>query len=383
MLAYNIARVNGHTMIIGATGAGKTTLMSYLMMSALKYPNLDILALDRLNGLYSFTKYFGGVYNNDEEFYINPLILEDSKENASFLYSFYTYMLDIGTPNRRDKEITEDQNAVRNAIMSMYDEHRQTKKQGIYKPYTLEEFINTFIKTQSGQIQEALTHYCKNPIFNAREDCLEFKSRITTINMDSVINNQKDAGLLAYYIFYKLIHRALHTNRGFFCFIDEFKSYAQNALMNEKINLIITQARKVNGVVALALQDIHQLDEVKNADSFIKNMGTLIFYPQKNINTDKLKDQFGIKLSDLERHFLENTNVSSHQILIKNMNDSTSNVVDVNLAALGKYLPIFSSNASTMAHIKHLIKQYPTSWREVFVHVCILPQDEVFNKGST
>ncbi|WP_163566083.1 VirB4 family type IV secretion/conjugal transfer ATPase [Helicobacter suis] len=368
VLAHNIARVNGHTMIIGATGAGKTTLMSYLMMSALKYPNLDILALDRLNGLYSFTKYFGGVYNNDEEFYINPLTLEDSKENVEFLWSFYTYMLGIESTNKRDKELTEDQNAVRNAIRSMYDEHRQAKKQGLYKPYTLEEFVNTFIKTQSGQIQEALLHYCKNPIFNAREDCLEFKTRITTINMDAVINNQKDAGLLAYYIFYKLIHRALHTNRGFFCFIDEFKSYAQNALMNDKINLIITQARKVNGVVALALQDIHQLDEVKNADSFIKNMGTLIFYPQKNINTDKLKDKFGIKLSDLERHFLENTNVASHQILIKNMNDSTSNVVDVSLAALGKYLPIFSSNASTMAHIKHLIKQYPTSWREVFVH---------------
>ncbi|WP_104685898.1 VirB4 family type IV secretion/conjugal transfer ATPase [Helicobacter suis] len=369
VLAHNIARVNGHTMIIGATGAGKTTLMSYLMMSALKYPNLDILALDRLNGLYSFTKYFGGVYNNDEEFYINPLTLEDSKENVEFLWSFYTYMLGIESTNKRDKELTEDQNAVRNAIGSMYADHKKkSKQQEAYEPYTLEEFTNTFIKTQSEQIKGTLEPYLQNPIFNAREDCLEFKSRITTINMDSVINNQKDAGLLAYYIFYKLIHRALHTNRGFFCFIDEFKSYAQNALMNDKINLIITQARKVNGVVALALQDIHQLDEVKNADSFIKNMGTLIFYPQKNINTDKLKDQFGIKLSDLERHFLENTNVSSHQILIKNMNDSTSNVVDVSLAALGKYLPIFSSNASTMAHIKHLIKQYPTSWREVFVH---------------
>ncbi len=365
--AHNVARVNGHTMVIGATGGGKTTLMSYLMMSALKYSNLDILALDRLNGLYSFTKYFGGVYNNEEDFYINPLTLEYSKEDVSFLCSFYTYMLGIETSNKRDKEITEDQNAVLKAIESMYQEHQDKAKQGIYQPYTLEEFTNTFIKTRSGQIQEALMPYLQNPIFNAREDCLEFKTRITTINMDSVINNQKDAGLLAYYIFYKLIYRALQLDRGFLCFIDEFKSYAQNALMNEKINLIITQARKANGVIVLALQDIHQLDEVKNADSFIKNMGTLIFYPQKNIDTDKLKEKFGIKLSDIERNFLENTNTTSHQILVKNMNDSTSNVVDVNLATLGKYLPIFSSNASSVAHINRLIQQYPETWREVYV----------------
>ncbi len=336
-------------------------------MSALKYSNLDILALDRLNGLYSFTKYFGGVYNNEEDFYINPLTLEDSKEDVSFLCSFYSHMLNIENTDRRDKELTEDQNAVLKAIESMYQEHQGKAKKGIYEPYTLEEFTNTFIKTRSGQIQETLKPYLANPIFNAREDCLEFKTRITTINMDSVINNQKDTGLLAYYIFYKLIRRALQLDRGFLCFIDEFKSYAQNAVMNEKINLIITQARKANGVIILTLQDIHQLDDVKNADSFIKNMGTLIFYPQKNIDTDKLKDKFGIKLSDIERNFLENTNTTSHQILVKNMNDSTSNVVDVSLAALGKYLPVFSSNASSVAHINSLIKQYGEDWREKYV----------------
>ncbi|GAA8722261.1 hypothetical protein HpDR94b_11890 [Helicobacter pylori] len=75
-------------MIIGATGAGKTTLISYLMMSALKYSNIDILALDRLNGLYSFTKYFDGIYNQGENFHINPFSLEDSATNRAFYCIF-------------------------------------------------------------------------------------------------------------------------------------------------------------------------------------------------------------------------------------------------------------------------------------------------------
>lgn len=50
-------------MIIGVIGVGKIIFISYLMMSVLKYFNIDILVFDRLNGLYFFIKYFDGIYN--------------------------------------------------------------------------------------------------------------------------------------------------------------------------------------------------------------------------------------------------------------------------------------------------------------------------------
>nr|WP_165534104.1 FtsK/SpoIIIE domain-containing protein [Helicobacter pylori] len=119
VLAHNVARVVGHTMIIGATGAGKTTLISYLMMSALKYSNIDILALDRLNGLYSFTKYFDGIYNQGENFHINPFSLEDSATNRAFLLHFYAQMAKVDSyDDHKDK--VEDKTALINAIDTMY-----------------------------------------------------------------------------------------------------------------------------------------------------------------------------------------------------------------------------------------------------------------------
>ncbi len=119
VLAHNVARVVGHTMIIGATGAGKTTLISYLMMSALKYSNIDILALDRLNGLYSFTKYFDGIYNQGENFHINPFSLEDSATNRAFLLHFYAQMAKVDSyDDHKDK--VEDRTALLNAIDTMY-----------------------------------------------------------------------------------------------------------------------------------------------------------------------------------------------------------------------------------------------------------------------
>ncbi len=147
VLAHNVARVVGHTMIIGATGAGKTTLISYLMMSALKYSNIDILALDRLNGLYSFTKYFDGIYNQGENFHINPFSLEDSATNRAFLLHFYAQMAKVDSyDDHKDK--VEDRTALLNAIDTMYrnynDEVKQAKfsNQELPLPFDLKEFVN-------------------------------------------------------------------------------------------------------------------------------------------------------------------------------------------------------------------------------------------------
>lgn len=148
-------------------------------------------------------------------------------------------------------------------------------------------------------------------------------------------------------------------------FIDEFKSYTENETMNEKLNLAITQARKVNGVIALAFQDINQLDEVKNASSFIENMGHIILFPTKNI--EKL-EKHGIILSDIEKEFLISTSKNDRKILLKNRIDNTSNILDVNLSKLGKYLNIFNSNSNNVKRLKECKKNYPNQWKERYLN---------------
>ncbi|WP_104689596.1 VirB4 family type IV secretion/conjugal transfer ATPase [Helicobacter felis] len=343
---HNIAKVNGHTMIIGATGAGKTTLMGFLMMSALKYDHLNILALDRAYGLFSCTQYLGGNYNSGAHFKINPLSLEYSQENHDFLHSFYQAMLNL-TP----QDIAEN-NAIHKALHSLYSTLPP-------KTFSLQDFKETLI--HNSKLALALESYCNHPLFSALEDSLELNNPLTTINMDAITLNPKDLGLLAYYIFYKLFHLSLHANRGFLLFVDEFRSYAQNPSLNAHINTLITQARKANGVVVLALQDIHQLAQMQDAKSFLKNMGTLIIYPQKH--AQDLSSELGVALSQMERHFLETTPLHARQVLIKNMNDGSSNIVDVNLEALGPYLQIFNSNATHARYLEELMRAHPQTWR--------------------
>ncbi|OOQ14038.1 transporter [Helicobacter pylori] len=351
--AKEIARVNGHTLIIGATGSGKSTLISFLMMSALKYQNMRLLAFDRMQGLYSFTKFFKGHYHDGQSFSINPFCLEPNLQNLEFLQSFFLSMLDLAPS--RDKEALEDMNAVFSAIKSLYET--------LYpKAFSLLDFKETLKRTSSNQLSLSLEPYLNNPLFNALNDAFNSNAFLNVINLDAITQNPKDLGLLAYYLFYKILEESRKNDSGFLVFLDEFKSYVENDLLNTKINALITQARKANGVVVLALQDIYQLSGVKNAHSFLSNMGTLILYPQKNAR--ELKHNFNVPLSETEISFLENTPLYARQVLVKNLGNGNSNMIDVSLEGLGRYLKIFNSDSSHVNKVKALQKDYPTEWRE-------------------
>ncbi|WQU65336.1 VirB4 family type IV secretion/conjugal transfer ATPase [Helicobacter pylori] len=351
--AKEIARVNGHTLIIGATGSGKSTLISFLMMSALKYQNMRLLAFDRMQGLYSFTKFFKGHYHDGQSFSINPFCLEPNLQNLEFLQSFFLSMFDLAPS--RDKEALEDMNAISSAIKSLYET--------LYpKAFSLLDFKETLKRTSSNQLSLSLEPYLNNPLFNALNDAFNSNAFLNVINLDAITQNPKDLGLLAYYLFYKILEESRKNDSGFLVFLDEFKSYVENDLLNTKINALITQARKANGVVVLALQDIYQLSGVKNAHSFLSNMGTLILYPQKNAR--ELKHHFNVPLSETEISFLENTPLYARQVLVKNLGNGSSNMIDVSLEGLGRYLKIFNSDSSHVNKVKALQKDYPTEWRE-------------------
>ncbi|WQV20987.1 VirB4 family type IV secretion/conjugal transfer ATPase [Helicobacter pylori] len=351
--AKEIARVNGHTLVIGATGSGKSTLISFLMMSALKYQNMRLLAFDRMQGLYSFTEFFKGHYHDGQSFSINPFCLEPNLQNLEFLQSFFLSMFDLAPS--RDKEALEDMNAVSGAIKSLYET--------LYpKAFSLLDFKETLKRTSSNQLSLSLEPYLNNPLFNALNDAFNSSVFLNVINLDAITQNPKDLGLLAYYLFYKILEESRKNDSGFLVFLDEFKSYVENDLLNTKINALITQARKANGVVVLALQDIYQLSGVKNAHSFLSNMGTLILYPQKNAR--ELKHNFNVPLSETEISFLENTPLYARQVLVKNLGNGSSNMIDVSLEGLGRYLKIFNSDSSHVNKVKALQKDYPTEWRE-------------------
>lgn len=82
-------QIAGHTLILGATGTGKTTLQTALLTFAERF-NPYIFALDLDRGMEIWIRAMGGEYFAIEQGRpsgLNPFQLPDTPENRSFLYS--------------------------------------------------------------------------------------------------------------------------------------------------------------------------------------------------------------------------------------------------------------------------------------------------------
>lgn len=349
----------GHTMILGGTGSGKTTLISWLMLNCLKY-DINILAFDKLNGLYALTQYLGGEYidgNNEQQpFQLNPFSLEFSTENQTFLVDWLCQYINI---DQNDMDYTQAVSSIKSVIEQTF---RILKTQKI--PFNIKEINQAIRKQENESVKTRLEDATKSNIFNAMEDSVNMNTRLNVINMDFIENLPKEAGLIAWYILHKILYMAKNKSKGFFVFVDEFRTYAHNEKIVEKVNYIITQARKANGVIALALQDLNQLNDVANANSIIANMGNFIMFP-----TDKIEvfEKYGIHLSDYEKIFLTDSSPNCRKVLVKNNITKTSNIIDVNLSKLGNNLDFLSSNSEDVNLIKKLKQSNPHDWRNFYI----------------
>jgi type IV secretion/conjugal transfer VirB4 family ATPase len=89
---------NAHTVILGATGAGKSFLLNFLLTNLQKYRPYTII-FDLGGGYESLTRLFAGCYARvgpeTPSVTINPFCLPPTRENLQFLYSFVHVLIEL------------------------------------------------------------------------------------------------------------------------------------------------------------------------------------------------------------------------------------------------------------------------------------------------
>ena len=101
-------KIAGHTLILGATGTGKTTLQTSLLTFTERF-NPYIFALDLDRGMEIWIRAMGGEYfaiETGKPTGLNPFQLPDSEENRSFLYDLVALCgkNEQGTVSAREQE---------------------------------------------------------------------------------------------------------------------------------------------------------------------------------------------------------------------------------------------------------------------------------------
>ena len=349
-------RPSGHTMIMGGTSSGKTTLAQFLMTNLFKYP-IDIFAMDKLRGMHNFTNYMDGEYHDSEssDFKLNPFSLSNTNENKDFLKMWLRFMAEV--KNDEHKAIEDISSTVERIYNNKEDD----------QVMSLSDFITSLPAEDEAKLKTRFGNF-KDSIFDNKEDALNFTKQLSVLNMDGILSDKKASGLTAMYIFHKLKNQAKNNTqkRGFFCFIDELKDYLQDPTMQEKILEAILEVRKIGGVMCMGFQNINLFSGIERGSSFLDNIANFIIYPTSNDETiQQLNNSIGI--TPTEAKFLKDTNSNARQILLMMKQRNESAKLDINLSRLGDYMKVFSSSSDKVMLLKQLKKDSPKHWRKFYI----------------
>ena len=296
-----------HTLLLGATGSGKSFLLNVLLESLQKYDPLTFI-FDLGAGYETLTRVFGGVYLNvglqNPCFSINPFSLPPTDESWNFLFLFTKVLIEA---QGKYQLTPEDEKALYAAVERVYQLPPEIR--------TLTNFASIL-----GPLGERLHRWTRagqfGHLFDNVEDTLTF-SRFQTFNFDGWADVPDVLEPLLFYV----LHRASteiekpENTATFKCFvIDEAWMFLKNATIREWITRAEKTWRKKNAAMILATQSVVELASSEMLHIVHESCPTKIFLANPNMDRKLYAEVF--QLNDTELELLESL-VPKRGLLLK------------------------------------------------------------------
>jgi len=298
---------NAHTVILGATGAGKSFLLNFLLTNLQKYQPYTFI-FDLGGGYESLTRLFDGSYLRvgveARSFTINPFALPPTKENLHFLYSFVRVLVESSGYEMN----SSDERDLYEQIENLYQ-----VEAGMRRLFTLRNIVNRRLAEHlhkwvgDGQYA-SLFDNAEDNLTLARFQCFDFEG------MD------KYPQVLEPLLFY-ILHRAnasVHSvdlATTFKVFImDEAWRFFRNGTIQRYIIEALKTWRKKNAAMILATQsgdDLHRSDILP---VIVESCATKMFLANPGMDAASYRERFHLNETEAE---LVARLIPKQQILIK------------------------------------------------------------------
>ena len=280
-----------HTLVLGATGAGKSFLCNFLLQNAQKYKPLTYV-FDIGGSFEALTRIFGGSYLNvgreSRDFTINPFSLEPTRDNLQFVYSLIRVLIE-GDRYKLD-----------------FKEERQLYS-AIERIYVLEPEQRTLSNLAEivGELKERLHRWTRAGqygfLFDNDKDTLTF-SRFQTFNFHGWGDTPELLEPLLFYVLHRASREITDPAR-----LATFKAFLLDEawlfIRNETIRSYITQAqktwRKHNAAMILATQSIKELATSGMLTVVAESCATKIFLANPDMDKVVYKDAFDLNDTEL------------------------------------------------------------------------------------
>jgi len=346
----------GHTLTIGPTGGGKTTLFSFLIAQSLRHQKLKAFFFDRNKGAEIFTLAVDGKYitmngkeknidNNTFLTHLNPLKMPDTAVNRAFLRRWLAMI------TGQSDVVSEDEIARAVSVNFDYLSDKDRLLKNLYE--------SCF--SSSGNMRGALKKWVDplqyGDIFNEEVDTLDLYSRLTTFDFTEILQDEVLAPAVISYILHRINNITVSGGNPSLIMIDETAPMLENKMFRDNFITGLQEGRKNRQAYMVAFQRANVLDKLGIGDVVRGQAQTVLFF--RNPAAD-VSDYEKWNLNPLEMAFIQGKAYPNlkRAVLLSRPVTGESVVLNTELGGLGNMLKLFESGRSSVLLAEELYKNY-------------------------
>lgn len=357
----------GHSLTIGPTGGGKTTLYSFLIASALRHQKLKAFFFDRNKGAEIFTLSVGGKYitmqgkekNTDDnvqsfETHLNPFKMADTVSNRAFLRRWLAMI------SGQDDPVSMDEIARAVSVNFDYLPDKDRKLSNLWE--------SCF--SSSGNMRAALKKWVDDlqygDMFNENEDTLDLQSRLTTFDFTEILQDPVLSPAVISYILHRINNTTVSGGNPSLIMIDETAPMLENKMFRDNFITGLQEGRKNRQAYMVAFQRANVLDKLGIGDVVRGQAQTVLFF--RNPAAD-VADYEHWKLNPLEMAFIQGKAYPNlkRAVLLSRPVTGESVILNTELGGLGNLLRLFESGRSSVLLAEELYKKFGSSFVEEYL----------------
>ncbi len=343
-----------HCCIVGPTGQGKTTLLTFLAGQAMRHEDLKVYFFDRHRGAEIFTRTVKGAYvgfsGERKNVSLNPFDTRDTRSNRDFLRNWLR-SITMATDALSEREASR---AVTTAFEYLRPEER--KLNNLYK--------SCFSPT--GNMRRELYRWI-NPdqygnIFNADHDSLDLSgNRFVAFDFTEIFDDDVLAAASISYIMHRIQSESTETGSPALIMIDETAPMLKHEMFRDNFIKGLQEGRKKRQAYLCAFQQPNIVDTLGVGDAVRGQCKTMIFFRNTQA-TPESYEKWNLTASEYD--FIEGRTYRDcpYAILLKRPDADDgrgeSVILDVNLGGLGPYLKLYNSSIKNVLLVESLIKEY-------------------------
>ena len=348
----------GHTLTIGPTGGGKTTLFSFLIAQSLRHPKLKAFFFDRNKGAEIFTLAVGGKYitmrgkekNTDPmaktfETRLNPLKMPDTPENRAFLRRWFAII-----SGQNDAASADE---IARAVSVNFD--YLSDKDRVLKNLWESCF------SSSGEMRAPLKKWVDplqyGDMFNEDSDTLDLGARLTTFDFTDILQDEVLSPAVISYILHRINTTTVSGGNPSLIMIDETAPMLENKMFRDNFIAGLQEGRKNRQAYMVAFQRANVLDKLGIGDVVRGQAQTVLFF--RNPAADA-GDYAHWNLNPLEMAFIQGKAYPNlkRAVLLSRPVNGESVILNTELGGLGNLLRLFESGRPSVLLAEELYKMY-------------------------